>query len=186
MKNTITGALIIAVAIIVGLAIFNQPTECPQGASSGPEHYNYETFYDGIRAYKFIEGGATTTLSAAATTSAITAAQACDSNYVEWTPVGETGDATLTLPSDTALRDESYCLNNDGDSVRFVFRNLADGELNTASTTYFVAGTDIVLLSGSSTVSGYTVATNTSVIVELQRVGASTTLGIITPLGDAD
>ena len=172
MKNYITGALIIGLCIVVGFAFFGGKTTIEYGASSGPDHYNLESFYAGL-----IDGGEITTLTAATTTS-ITALQICESGVINFPAIG--AGATTTLPGAAAMNTQ--CLMVNGASKTFLFRNTSDA----ASTTVFVVASttsDTLLMPEGADV---IIEGANSAFVTFLRTAASTIVINITELVDAD
>jgi len=182
-----TNAIIIGLFIVLGFAFFGGKTEimeCKEfGATTEPTEFH--TFKGGARIIGLTDGGATTTISADASTTALTAAQVCDSQIILWTATATDGDATLTTPSDQAFVEKANCLDNDGDSVELIYRNTGTAVIG-ASTTVLVAGTDVVLLMPETTGADIVIEPGQSMIFKFIKQGASTTLAVVQELIDAD
>jgi len=174
MKNYITGALIIGLCIIVGFAFFGGKTTIEYGASSGPDHYNLESFYAGL-----IDGGEITTLTTATTTS-ITAKQVCVSSVINFPANASEGIASTTFPGAAAIN--AQCLMVNGASKTFLFRNTSAA----ASTTVLVVASttsDTLLMPSGAT---STIAGAESALVTFLRTAATTIVINISELVDAD
>jgi len=104
---------------------------------------------------------------AGATTSVITAAQVCDSNYATTTP-SITEASTLTTPSMVTL--VSDCLTTNGDVREFVVLN------TTASTTVVTAGASSTLYYDGATGGSATLAASSMAILKFIRTSATTLL----------
>lgn len=81
----------------------------------------------------------------------------------------------------------SDCLGSGGkNKIEILFRNVADGLATSASNTYVVAGTDMDLLTASTSAGLSKIAAGEDFILSLFRARASTVVGVIERLVDAD
>ncbi len=169
--NKIIIVLVILVALLAGF-IVGSNVERPIGASPGPDHYNFETFFNGVRAIGFVQGGGILAFQEKSGTDSITAAQFCDYRVINYSATtSDLGSATTTLPSETAVVAD--CLPNVGDSRTILFRNTA----GSGTTTDLAAGTDTTLMStdgGNVIIDGGNAAW-----ITYQYIAASTTITIV-------
>jgi len=122
-----------------------------------------------------ISGGATITLVTSSTDIVLTAAQVCDSSVIAWTPIGA---KNMTFPTSALINAD--CLDADGDTKTFLFRNEAEA----ASTTTMVAGTDMVLLEPDG--QNVVIAGGQSALVTMVRITPEIVLVIVDEMLDAD
>ena len=107
---------------------------------------------------------------AGATTSVITAAQVCDSNYATTTP-SITAASTLTTPSAVTLFAD--CLTTNGDEVSLIVLN------TTASTTVVTAGASSTLYYDGATGGSATLAASSAAMLRFVRTSATTLIIIM-------
>ena len=130
-----------------------------------------------VQVPSLIQGGSVTAINA--TSSTLTSAQICDSSILTWTTTGS-DQGTTTLPSETDLITD--CLDTIGDTKTILFRNIASA----ASTTFLVAGTDIVLLMPEATGADVVIEGQNNALITFARQAASTTVATVIELVDAD
>lgn len=123
-----------------------------------------------------IDEGTLVTLTGAAT-SAMTAANACDGNVISYAP-GAAG-ASTTLPASSSWISD--CLDTNGDSVTFLFRN----------TTSSVASTTVKAGDASTTLFGLSasddeIGNGQAALIKAWRTGTDTITALIIRLLDAD
>jgi len=122
-----------------------QVIQVPVGASSGPEHYNAEVFYNTLTVTGPLVVDAVGQTKLTPTTGAtvsLTAAQICDNSLIYWVPTA--AQSTTTLPTAVAL--EADCLDVNGSSRTVYWQS---GGAN-ASTTRFTAGASTTIEYASS------------------------------------
>ncbi len=135
-KNIVIAVLAVLVIIFAGLYFFiTKPSPL-----AGSYFTNELEFLAEIRA-PLVETGSITTLTAQATSTAVTltAAQVCDSNQIRWDIT--TVSTTLNLP--TVANVVANCLIKNGDNVSFLFANISTttGAIATlASSTWELVG----------------------------------------------
>ncbi len=135
-KNIVIAVLSVLVIVFAGLYFFT-PRPSPL---AGSYHTNEEEFLAEIRA-PLVETGDITTLTAQATSTAVTltAAQVCDSNQIRWDIT--TVSTTLNLP--TVANTVANCLTKNGDRVSFWFANVSTSTgaiVTIASSTWELVG----------------------------------------------
>lgn len=120
-QKWLLGLVTVAVVVLLGVAFF--PVNSGNTGAGGGDHYFYEQFFSGLGAHVVVDLGSVQTLSAAATTTTVTAAQICSGDTINWNPTNNNATATI----DTTANLQANCLNNNGNSI---FLNLT----NTAAT----------------------------------------------------
>ena len=155
---------LVTVAVVVLLVVAFSPVSSPTGAGGG-DHYFYEQFFSGLGAHVVVDLGSVQTLTAAATTTTVTASQICSGDTITWAPT--TNNATTTI--DTTQNLAGACLNKNGNSVLL---NLT----NTAATNTFnvVWPTNYTVYHASGT-TATTITSSTPAEYQITLVGLSTT-----------
>ena len=126
MKNYIAGAVIICLAVVLGVLIGNHYANL--GANTGPQHYNREYFYGGL-----VQGGGIDTETAGATTT-LTATTICEKSLIKW--AASVTSSTMTFPVATSTINK--CLAKDGDYKDLLLWNTSAVATHTI---VFTAGT---------------------------------------------
>jgi len=181
MKEIIIGAVIIGLSVIVGIAAFGGKTVVEvidrYSASSGPDHYNLESFYAGI-----VDGGDAISINGANTT--LTAKQICESSVISMTSTSSVGDGLSSTTLPLADNMTSYCLRQNGAKRTFMIRN-ADSNSG-SSTIISVSSTTaetLLISSGSTSV----IPGGASVFITIRRLTPTTVVAVIEDIfKDAD
>lgn len=137
IQNWVTGILIIAVLAIGGYVVTRPASTPPAGATSGPDHYNFEQFLGGMS----IGQGATASSTAASVT--LSGSEFVNVDTLNYTP--NRLAITLTLPASTTPMCTSLPV---GQRRNLVIRN----STTTANAFLTLAGSaSIVLKQATST-----------------------------------
>ena len=176
-KNIIIGVLVIAVFVLSG---FYLAKPVSFGGASGTLHTNDEQFLAETRINMPRQTGTILTI-ASSSVDTLTAAQVCDNSVIaknSWDGIASS-TAITTLPTAATLIAD--CLTTNGDSFKFIFRNL---HTTAGSSTLIVAGTNTTLVgvdSNADVINGANEA-----VITLTRYSATEVIADIRELTAAD
>lgn len=129
------------VVVLVVLGYISMTGGIKFGASSGPEHYNYEYFKNGASVSRLTTGGGIITVATTSNAYTMTAAELASGNVIS---IADTATSTsvalaLTLPATSTM---TTLIPSTGDSMTWMIQNLHTAA---ATTTTITAGTGIEL-----------------------------------------